>query len=90
MRETVIGSLGVGRPNADDRAVEDARFVVVAGDVLDLANDPDLQVIDRLKVVLLVRTTPERSTQLSARSDVVVSVYASEGLARIAFDLFRS
>jgi hypothetical protein len=69
--------------------VGEDRFVVVAGDVLELADDPDLQVIDRLEVVLLVRTTPERSSELSSRPGLVVSVYATEELARIAFDLFR-
>jgi len=87
--ETAVRSIRRPASRADICCVGDDRYIVVAGDVLDLANDPDIDVIDRLEVVLLARTTPERSTQLSSRHDVVVSVYASEDLARIAFDLFR-
>ena len=65
------------------------RFVVVAGDIEDIADHPDLEIIERLDVVLLARTTPERSIELSARPGVVVSVYANESLARIAFELFK-
>lgn len=62
---------------------------MIAGDVEDIAHHPDVEIIERLDVVLLARTTPERSSELSARPGVVVSVYANESLARIAFELFK-
>jgi hypothetical protein len=66
----------------------DQRFVVVAGD-LGPGEEPDEVVIDRLEPVWLLRTTPERSRQLSSRLSIVVSVYESEALARSAFEAFR-
>ncbi len=62
---------------------------MAAGDVAKLGREPDVEVLDRLDVVVLLRTTPERSRELSARPGIVVSVYASESLARIAFDRFK-
>jgi hypothetical protein len=64
------------------------RFVVIAGDVGVLEDAEDV-VIDRLDPVLLLRTTPERSRELSSRPSIVVSVYESEALARSAFEAFR-
>jgi hypothetical protein len=89
MSKRAVRSMCLEPNQADDGCVEEDRFIVVAGDVIDLANDPRLDIIDRLDVVLLARTTPERSSELSSRADLVVSVYATEALARIAFDLFR-
>jgi hypothetical protein len=64
------------------------RFVVIAGDVGIAAERGDI-VIDRLDPVLLLRTTPSRSRELSNRPSIVVSVYESEALARSAFEAFR-
>lgn len=72
--------------------VEELRFVVAASDAAeidDIVHIPDVVVLDQLDVVVLVRTTPERSRQLSARPGAVVSVYATESLARLAFEPFR-
>ncbi|HZD80617.1 MAG TPA: hypothetical protein VE646_11335 [Actinomycetota bacterium] len=72
--------------------MEDQRFVVVASDLAeidDIAHAPDVLVLDRLDVVVLLRTTPERSRELSSRPGAVVSVYATESLARMAFEPFR-
>jgi hypothetical protein len=69
--------------------VDEQRFVVAAGDIEKLVRERDVEVIDRLDVVALLRTTPGRSRELSWRPGIVVSVYASEQMARMAFEKFR-